>query len=435
MAFSITTKTDRKKLAERRDPYFMDLGNGLSLGFRRGPDKWIARWRGKDKKYRFEALGQHDDYADAKKEAETWRARMTGASSKKVIRGTVRDALDAYIKDLREKKNRPDAADNTEKAIECAVLNDPIADIRVEDLTLEDVEGWRERVEVSKTPRNEVPDDEKQKALDRRTAGESIGSICADLKICRSTFFAWQAGRFGKRSKVRAPQSVNRYSAYLTAGLNAALKLGYTGNAAAWKIAALDEESTEAVFLSPAQRAELIKFSPPVLQEYLRGLQYTGARPSELAKATVDAFDVANGTLMLWHRKGRKAKVRTRYVTLSTEAIRFFKSHCHGKLPKAALIFSSHGDHWKPHDRCRRIAIAIRDANRGKETTDPLYIPDGASAYSFRHSFISEALQIYNVNVFRVAKLTGTSVAMIEKTYGHYIPDGVREAFDSIKLA
>lgn len=60
-------------------------------------------------------------------------------------------------------------------------------------------------------------------------------------------------------------------------------------------------------------------------------------------------------------------------------------------------------------------------------TADAVHIPDGASAYSFRHARISELLQIHSVDPLTVAHQTGTSIAMIERPYMRFIPAALLE--------
>jgi hypothetical protein len=53
-----------------------------------------------------------------------------------------------------------------------------------------------------------------------------------------------------------------------------------------------------------------------------------------------------------------------------------------------------------------------------------------------RHTFISEAIAA-GIATFEIARMAGTSVLMIEKTYGHLLPDAIErgraalEAFDA----
>jgi integrase len=56
--------------------------------------------------------------------------------------------------------------------------------------------------------------------------------------------------------------------------------------------------------------------------------------------------------------------------------------------------------------------------------------------YSLRHSFASFAIAA-GIPTFEIARMMGTSIAQIEKTYGHLLPDALErgraalEAFDA----
>ena len=47
---------------------------------------------------------------------------------------------------------------------------------------------------------------------------------------------------------------------------------------------------------------------------------------------------------------------------------------------------------------------------------------DQRGPYCLRHTFATEALAA-GVSIFELARLMGTSVAMIDRTYGHLAPD------------
>jgi integrase len=59
----------------------------------------------------------------------------------------------------------------------------------------------------------------------------------------------------------------------------------------------------------------------------------------------------------------------------------------------------------------------------------------GASAYSFRHTRISELLQLYGVDPLTTAQQTGTSVAMIEKHYFKFISGSMRDKLNAVKAS
>jgi len=375
----LSRKRDRERLAPRREPYWQRLASGAYLGFRRGPDTWIARYRGRDGKQSYRSLGEAMDFDEAKREAEAWLAQLSASAVRTIRRGTVRTALEAYLGYLRQ-QGRADTAAEVEGRYKAVVWPDELADVPLESLDLEEFTGWRERLR-----------------------------------------------------KGRQNRSVNRHVRAVVAGLNKARMLGHVGNAAAWRIEPLaddvDDSGETAVLLTPDQRAALIAAVNPNLADFLRGLEFTGARPGELAAATAADFD--GERLRLTHRKGRPPKLRTRYVTLSSEGVRFFKTAVKRKLP-AAPIFTEDGmQPWRRHRWARALSAAIAEYNR--KAKGKFRVPPEASAYSFRHSRISELLQVYGIDPLTVAQQTGTSLAMIEKAYFRFIPSAMKEKLEAAR--
>jgi integrase len=137
------------------------------------------------------------------------------------------------------------------------------------------------------------------------------------------------------------------------------------GTREAWELEHLvdDGEENVAVFLTSEQRTHLIAHSSRPLAALLTGYTHTGARPSELAEATVADFDASAGTITLRHRKGRGAKLRSRAVMLSDEGIIFFRAQARGKLPKAPLISGADGGRWRAGDWSVAIRAAANAAN------------------------------------------------------------------------
>jgi integrase len=375
----LSRKRDREHLAVRREPYWQRLAEGAYVGFRRGPDTWLARFRGRDGKQQYHPLGEGLDFDDAKREAEAWLARLAGSAVRVIKRGTVRAALDSYLADLR-RQGRADAATEAEARFKLTIDEDPIAQLELERATKDDFLEWRDRL-----------------------------------------------------LKGRKPRSVERQRRAVVAGLNRSLELGHIGNAAAWTLQSLRDDTEEggetAVFLAPAHRKALIAAATPNLAAFLRGLELTGARPSELATAKVGAFD--GETLRLAHRKGRPPKLRARHVVLSEEGKTYFADQVVDKLP-GAPIFTEDGEQpWRRHKWARGMRAAILEHN--KEAKGKARISPAASAYSFRHARISELLQVHGIDPLTVAIQTGTSLAMIEKAYLRFIPSALREKLAAVK--
>jgi integrase len=376
------------KLATRREPYWLKLGPGRFLGFRRGPDTWIARLRTPHGEraqayHALDELAAGADYSAAKAMAEAWFTQMSAGARRAPRRGTVRSALAAYLRYLRDGGRHATAREAAARFR--LVIDKQLGYLRFERVTRDDFEAWRNRLR-----------------------------------------------------KGRQPRSINRHVRSVAAALNkAAAELGHVGNKAAWTLPALSDDTEDsgeaAVFLTADQRDRLISAAARPLAAFLRGLQHSGARPSELATATAADFDSAAGTLILRHRKGRPAKLKARAVTLSAVAAAFFKSQARGKLPAAPLVSNPDGGHWRRHEWSREIRAAITTANA--KAKPKLRIPVTASAYSFRHARISELLQIYAVDPLTVAQQTGTSLAMMEKYYFRFVPSALRAKLDAAKAA
>lgn len=428
---SITTKSSRMKLPVRRDPYWHMIEKGRHLGFRRGPNTWVARFMDIERDYHFKALGSFDEFTDAKKDAEQWFAAMSGAPSSVVARGTVRCVLASYIQDLRD-QNRIDAAKAAKKMLGPVFADEKFCGVQFEDLTADQFKAFRRRLEISSLPMNQKSPAEKLAALQRYVRGERASDICESMNIRRQAFYDWRVCKISaKKSGTRAPQTINRLIRQVKAGLNYGLKAGYAGKPNAWAVGKLFEGNrTEAVFLSPAQRARLIKYSPQEVRDFLLALDFSGARPGEIARAVAGDFDVATGKLKLQSKKGHGGEWRVRHVSLSPQGVEFFGRIHKGKLPMAPLLISPRGQHWTHSEWARRIGSGVEMANIGISTSSALYIPDNTSAYAFRHSFISEALLV--MDPMAVGKLTGTSVQMMEATYHHLIRDSVQQALKEI---
>jgi len=371
----------RNRLVSRREPYWMQIARGSFLGFRAGAGTWIVRHRDHNGRQKYHTLGPIDDFAEAKRRAERWIAQVANGPYRASSRGTLRDALASYIRHLRAIGRRATAWDAGKRFRLTVGRRSPLGRMRLEDVRREDFELWRR----------------------------------------------------GLR-RGRQPRSVNRQVRAVTAALNFAVsKRGHVGNREAWQLEQLldDAEDSAAVFLTAEQRAHLIAHSPKPLAALLTGYSHTGARPSELALATVSDFDPISSALTLRHRKGRGSKLRLRAVMLSDDACTFFRAHSRDKLPKAPLISGPDGEHWRAVDWSVAIRSAATDANKSAVKLFQR-IPLHVSAYSFRHSRISELLQLYGVDPLTVAQQCGTSMLMIEKYYFKFISSVMREKLNAI---
>ena len=366
------------------EPYWYPLRKGAALGYRqKATGSWVARNRDRNGKQHYKALGSHPDFSAARTAALEWLGSIETAVHRVAARGTVRDALCAYVRHKRSIGRRASAWAAGQRFRLTVGRASAFGRMRLEDVRREDVEAWRNGL---------------------------------------------------KRG--RKPRSVNRQVRSVIAALNFAVSHGHVGRREAWKLEHLvdDGEKSVAVFLSAEQRDRIIAHSPKPLAALLTGFTHTGSRPSELTKATVTNFDAKGCTVTFRHHKGRGGKLRARATTLSDAGVAFFSKQVRGKLPTAPLISNDAGRHKTDQQWCAGIERAIAAANDSAKKAAQR-IPKGASAYSFRHTRISELLQVYGVDPLTVAQQTGTGLTMIEQYYFKFISGSMRDKLNAVKAS
>lgn len=73
------------------------------------------------------------------------------------------------------------------------------------------------------------------------------------------------------------------------------------------------------------------------------------------------------------------------------------------------------GAEWTPRVRAAAEAAVVKD-EKGREAK----LSHGTCLYSLRHNWITTAIQ-GGLTTLEVSKLTGTSLQMIDKHYGHLV--------------
>lgn len=379
MAASLRRVKDRDALKPRRDPYWEVLSEGVYLGFRKmgasSSGTWIARWRDPrtDDKPQH-ALGRFDEHPEserydlARTAALSWVAHLTGGGVKEAI--TIRKACERYVERLAREKGAASAASARERVARL-VDADRIADVEVLDLRRSDLVDWRERVAALPA------------AVTRgKDKGERV-------------------------TRPRSMVTLNRDMAVLRAALNLALEDGYASTDAAWRVALkavkADAQRRE-IYLDRSERRALVEAADSEIQPFLRGLCLLPLRPGALAALRVEQFDKRRATLTIGRDKNGKART----ILLPDEAAALLAEQARSKLPAAPLFARSDGRRWD------------KDAWKGpiKDAVIAAKLPPAASAYTLRHSTISDLVR-GGLDLLSVAQISGTSVAMIEAHYGH----------------
>jgi integrase len=137
---------------------------------------------------------------------------------------------------------------------------------------------------------------------------------------------------------------------------------------------------------------------------------HTGCRAGELTSARRSAFDSRTKSLTV------SGKTGARRIPLTPSAVALFTQFAKDKLPSAFLLVRDDSKPWSHSAWGELVKGAAARAGLPVETC----------LYTLRHSFITQAL-LDGVSTLEVSKIAGTSLAMIEKHYGHLVQDTVRE--------
>ncbi|HEX7128724.1 MAG TPA: tyrosine-type recombinase/integrase [Rhodanobacteraceae bacterium] len=377
------TVKNRERLKARREPYWQKVASGQYLGFRPSNvgkgGTWIARhYDAEARRNRFHSLGDFGElppserFGAASKEARQWFDHLSGGGSHKVV--TVQEACERYAKD------RPDAAARFARY----VYNDPIAKVPLHKLTDKQVRAWRRRLEAMPA------------LVTRRKKGRQV-------------------------TRTRAPATVNRDMVPFRAALNLALDEGEILTARAWRKALEPAEAKgrRNLYLDREQRRTLLDHLPADAAAFARGLCLLPLRPGALAALRVSDFDPRRKELAIERDKagmGRK-------ILLPDETAALLKEQARYKLPAAPLFARLDGKPWDKDAWKGPIKHAARAAG----------LPEGTTAYTLRHSTITD-LVAAGLDLLTVAQVSGTSVAMIERHYGHLQRERAAEALAGLAL-
>jgi integrase len=143
-------------------------------------------------------------------------------------------------------------------------------------------------------------------------------------------------------------------------------------------------------------------------REFVQALQETGCRPSEVAKVTAANANLDAALWVLPVHKTRKKTGKPRVVYLTPAMVELTRKLA-GRHPDGPLFRNSRGKPWTRNAlRCR-----FRQLRR------KLPHLKGVVCYTYRHSFVTDALE-QGVGVAQVAKLLGhTSTDMVMQHYQH----------------
>ena len=392
---AISQVNDREVLKPRREPYWSKVQKGCYLGFRRitktTDGTWLARFLteavdGTPAKQQFKALGDYsllsgkDRHGAALKDAQAWFEHLGKGGSAKAM--TVRGACDSYVEHLKNTKGTDSkTAKDVEARFKAYVYNQPkLTRLELPKLMPTHVEAWR-------------------KAL--RTRPTDSGP---------------------RRGAQRSDSSLNRDMTCFRAALNLAYVDGHATSDAAWRgkllpIEGADKRRTD--YLDPKQRKALIGHAAPDLADFLRGLSLVPLRPGALAALTVADFDKRLKTL----RIGKDKSGADRTLSLPPATAQFFELLCKNRIGKQPMFARANGNAWDRH----AWKYPVREAVTAAE------LPDSITAYVIRHSVITDLMN-GGLDPLTVAALSGTSLLMIQRHYGHLTQKQARKALAMLTI-
>ena len=217
----------------------------------------------------------------------------------------------------------------------------------------------------------------------------------------------------------KSKDSANRILSQAKAALNLAFRNGQVNSDTAWKrVEAFPAVGVaRTLFLTDKQVKALLAKADGQMKNLIKAAILTGARYGELGNALVRDFDKARHTLRL------NGKTGERITYLSDDATRFFKELSKNRLPDAWLLVKDDGNPWGTSHHSRDFRALVQEAKLPKDTV----------FYSLRHYHISKAL-LAGMPAQVIAENCGTSVRMIEKHYGKFMPKDRRAMLNQVAL-
>jgi len=390
VAHKLDTISAREKLPPKREPYWLRITKGCYLGYRRMAEDssgtWLARCRRPDGELVQTSVGSleqyrpHERFDKAMTAARAWFEANLHPHVAKSGPVTVQEACSEYAQHVKEQKG-DGPAQELEARYRRWIWNDPIHKIQLALLAREDVSEFRRRM------------------------------VNAPVRV----------GTSGE-TRARSRDTVNRDLAALRAALNFAFAQGKAPTDAAWREplkAFRGVSNRRGLYLDRDQRRALIQAAPPDLTLFLTGLAMLPLRPGALAALLVKDFDNRLNVLTVGHDKSG----RDRKIKLPPESAAILKAACQGKDLTAPLFTRSDGVAWSKDSWKWPIKHAVKAAG----------LPSSTTAYTLRHSVISDLVH-GGLDLLTVAQISGTSVAMIEKHYGHLRADIAASALASLAL-
>lgn len=382
---------EREKLKPKAgdEPHWQRLRQGVYLGYRPSRKKaggtWFARFYNSETNRNirkrlgdYGSLSGHDLFKQVKADAEAWADTVETGGERARELETVKDACEAYLTE------KPGSI--AEGVFRRHVYDDAIAKVKLDKLRRHHLKAWRKRLEQAPALVTRTKDNDK------------------------------------KRMKERSKATVNRDMVPLRAALGMVLKPGAPNTDAAWQEALRPFKGADKrreLYLDRGERKKLIDSTCNEAQPFVKAMCLLPLRPGALAGLKVRDFDKRTRALTV----GKDKNGNPRQLTMPQMIADFFEAQAKDKLPTASIFARSNGLAWNKDAWKYPIKDAVQLAG----------LPGATSAYTLRHSVITDLIRA-RLPILTVAQLSGTSVAMIEKHYGHLVRDDAEAALASIAI-
>lgn len=407
----LESRTARQRLIIRKKPYFRSIDPGRHLGYYKGTKGgvWLARINDNGI-YREQKLGAADDirdansldvlsFAQAQSAARNWFDQYAIDKVREAVVPaiTVRVAVQEYIesRNARETVQQARPVRNSSAAYKLIlhVLDQPqIADINLEDLSVDILKKWRAALPGTLGTRQRVTNDFKA-ALNKAAAKAEVKIVIKDGLIASAVEFSGSADAH--------------------------------------------ESSVENKILTDDEVRNLLKAIAAVGDEDLYRmcliLAATGTRFAQARRLKVRDLQISRGRIMMPASfKGRSGGQPRSSVPLpiGKEIVDAMTPIIEGRNPQETLLLRWRhiqigGRQWErdnrapwqtPSELARPIRAAARVAN----------LPAATSSYSFRHSSIVRGLRD-GLPIRLVAQLHDTSIQMIERNYTRFLADALED--------
>jgi integrase len=386
----IDTLPKRERLRPRKAPYWARLLPKRFLGYRKsvfGDGTWIAKYEEHGSMPRRERVLGHESqlvsFEAADSAARLW-FREVDAENPVERQRTVADACQAYV-DAMHRQGRFKTGGDASRLFARFVSDTGFGRTALADLTAQVTQAWFDGLMAN------APADPERRRAARATANRKLASVRAALNHAYRTL-SWVDSDRGW-TPVRPHGSLVKRDNPV--------------------------KQRDAAFLTKPERQRLLACLKPDLADFCRALLLSGARPGEIAKLRVGDYTPATGELHVPF----DTKVGGRTIIVSSQLRDLVERCAAGRASSVPLFARSDGRFWNNDSWKRPFKRAVKKAG-----LDSRVVP-----YCLRHTAITEFI-LAGIDSAIVAAWAGTSVRMIEQTYGHFRSETIVRLVDRVAL-